>query len=55
VLTRYLSAMLFGVTPADPLTFVTLVALMVIVSAIACFIPARRAAHVDPLAAIRAE
>ena len=53
VLMRYLTAMLFGVTPVDPVTFVTLAGVMVIVSAIACYVPARRAAHADPLAAIR--
>jgi ABC-type lipoprotein release transport system permease subunit len=48
VLTRYLTAV-------DPVTFVTLAVLMALVSGIACYIPARRAAHVDPLTAIRTE
>jgi ABC-type antimicrobial peptide transport system permease subunit len=55
VLTRYLRAMLFGITSVDPVTFITLAAVMVLVSAIACYIPARRAAHADPLTAIRTE
>jgi putative ABC transport system permease protein len=55
VLTRYLTAMLFGVTAVDPLTFVTLAVVMALVSGIACYIPARRAARVDPLTAIRTE
>jgi putative ABC transport system permease protein len=54
-LMRYLTAMLFGVTASDPATFVTLAAVMAIVSALACYVPARRAARVDPLTAIRAD
>ena len=54
-LMRYLTAMLFGVTASDPATFLTLAAVMSIVSALACYVPARRAARVDPLAAIRSE
>jgi putative ABC transport system permease protein len=54
-LMRYLTTMLFGVTASDPATFLTLAAVMSIVSALACYVPARRAARVDPLAAIRAE
>ena len=54
-LTRYLTAMLFGVSAADPATYAGLAAVMAIVSALACYVPARRAARVDPLAAIRAE
>ena len=54
-LTRYLSTMLFGISAADPATYAGLAAVMAIVSALACYVPARRAARVDPLAAIRAE
>ena len=54
-LTRYLTAMLFGVSATDPTTFAGLAAVMAIVSALACYVPARRAARVDPLAAIRAD
>ena len=54
-LTRYLTTMLFGVSAADPATYAGLAAVMAIVSALACYVPARRAARVDPLAAIRAE
>jgi putative ABC transport system permease protein len=53
VMTRYLSAMLFGVQPTDPMTFTTLSLAVVAVSAVACYVPARRAARVDPIAAIR--
>ena len=55
VFTRYLSAMLFGVSATDPATFAALAPVMAIVSALACYVPARRAARVDPLAAIRAD
>jgi putative ABC transport system permease protein len=54
-LTRYLTAMLFGVSATDPATFVALAAVMSVVSAVACYVPARRAARVDPVTAIRTE
>ena len=55
VLTRYLTSMLFGVTATDPLTFAGLTVTMALVSAVACYLPARRAARVDPLNAMRVE
>ena len=55
VLTRYLRTMLFGVTPADPLTFAAIAAILASVALLACFIPARRATQVDPLVALRNE
>lgn len=54
-LTRLLSALLFHVTPTDPLTLAAVVALLLGVSLLACYIPARRAASIDPLVAIRYE
>jgi putative ABC transport system permease protein len=54
-LTRWLSSELFGVSPTDPLIFAGVAALMILVSLLACIVPARRAAHVDPLVALRYE
>jgi putative ABC transport system permease protein len=52
---RLLRAQLFGVTPNDPLTFAVVPVLLSAVAILACYLPARRAARVDPVAALRAE
>jgi len=52
-LTRFLSGLLYGVKPSDPLTLVAVSALLIAVAFLACYIPARQAAKVDPLAALR--
>jgi len=54
-LTRYLRSMLFGLTPLDPLTFAAVALLFAGVATLAAFLPARRAADVDPLIALRCE
>ncbi|MEP6732510.1 MAG: ABC transporter permease [bacterium] len=53
--TRSITAMLFGVSRLDPMTYVTVVALLGAVSAIACFLPAWRAAHIEPATTLRTE
>jgi putative ABC transport system permease protein len=52
-LARMLNDLLFGVTARDPLTFVTVAVILAVVSTAASFVPARRAARVDPLVALR--
>jgi len=52
-LTKLLTKLLFGVSATDPLTFVGVAALLTAIAAIASFVPARRAAKVDPLLAMR--
>ncbi len=55
VLTRFLSSLLFGVAPSDPLSFAGVVLLLLAVVMFACYIPARRAMRVDPMVALRHE
>ena len=54
-LSRLVRALLFGVSPADPLVFAGQAVLLVGVALLASYLPARRAARMDPLAALRAE
>jgi putative ABC transport system permease protein len=53
--TRFISTLLFGVAPLDLVTFGVVIALLMAVGLLACWIPARRATQVDPLTALRAE
>jgi putative ABC transport system permease protein len=50
-----IAAMLFGVSPLDPLTYLGVITMLLGVSAIACWVPASRAARVDPATTLRAE
>ncbi len=54
-LTRWLKTLLFGMSSTDPLTFIVIVAVLMIVALLACWIPARRAASMDPLRSLRVE
>jgi len=54
-LTRLLGELLFGIGPSDPVTFGTMCVILISTAFLACFIPARRAARVDPMIALRHE
>jgi putative ABC transport system permease protein len=55
IVTRVFQSMLFGVDPADPVTFVSVAAILAAVALLACYIPAQRATRVNPLTALREE
>ena len=55
VLTRAMTTLLFGVSPFDPVTLAAVAGVLVLIALVACYLPARRAASVDPMVALRHE
>jgi putative ABC transport system permease protein len=55
MLTGVLEGLILEVSPTDPAIFAGVLGLLTVAALVACFIPARRAARVDPLVALRAE
>lgn len=55
IVSRLLKSMLYDVTPADPVVLTVVVGILLAVALAASYMPARRAAHVDPLTALRSE
>ena len=54
-LARWISSLLFGIEPRDPLTFAGVAAVLTAVAFVACYIPARRTTRIDPIVALRCE
>jgi ABC-type lipoprotein release transport system permease subunit len=54
-MTRLMSSLLYGVSSTDPVIFLGGAVLVTLVATVACYLPARRAVRVEPLAALRSE
>jgi putative ABC transport system permease protein len=54
-LSGLLTTMLFGVKPVDPISYILTATVLLVIAALACYIPALRAARVDPIVALRQE
>jgi ABC-type lipoprotein release transport system permease subunit len=52
---RLMSSILFNVSPVDPITYIVITVGVVVTAYLACYLPSRRAATVDPVHALRAE
>jgi ABC-type antimicrobial peptide transport system permease subunit len=55
LITRFLTTLLYGVSPTDPLTFTAVIAMLGVVAGIAALVPAVGASRIDPLRALRAD
>jgi predicted permease len=55
IATRYLTTLLFGITPLDPTIFIAAPLVLATVALVTCYLPARRATRIDPMLALRAE
>jgi ABC-type antimicrobial peptide transport system permease subunit len=53
--TRLLTGLLYGIRPGDPLTYAAVSLLLATVALVSCYVPARRAASIDPMKSLRAE
>jgi ABC-type antimicrobial peptide transport system permease subunit len=55
MMTRVVTRLLFAVAPTDPVTYASVIAMLAAVASLACLAPARRAAAIDPMKALRAD